>query len=506
MAKTFDTFQKIQGIIDNDFRVSVSNKKIKKTSIPNVEATYEEYEGELRRLINYTKGDLFLDENHHSLFVFGDTGVGKTVITANIAKEEGCVYHKLEVQKIPIEILQGFPYLSNVERKDGEMMVAKLAPSTILPPSDDDRTWILHLDEFNKADPEKMAAIMNLVTTGELGGSADYDDKNGKSKKYRLPRKTIIVGSGNTKSQQNVENMNIVNSMDIATSERWHRTMYLPYNAESWLNSFACKEFTFKDSYVGSRVPGIIVNFILDKYLEEESKQAPFIIPIISGSKEGVETERTTSPRAWTFVGDRMFIDMYYDYQSMSNKEKKPYEEKAKITSDIIKRTLDGFYIFAREPENQVQYFANQVYEFGLSGSALVANVISRYIFFAENRVMPEDVIFDYASHRTKIKNNLSTKKGLILYLLLSMGYYLSSLKEAIESTMEKKCAINISTFITDNNIPAEDVVAFIQTVVEKPSEASVRINDILIDICEKYQVAYNGYYYTSEKELKKSK
>lgn len=481
-------FNEIQSRINGDFDYATSSS-LKVGNVPSTTLNYETFQKEVRQLINFTKNEQFFGDLYHSFFVFGDTGVGKTQIIEQIAKEEDCVYHKLEIQKVPIEILQGFPYLTEVETENGEMKVAKLAPSTILPPSNDDRTWVLHLDEFNKADPDKMSAVMNLVYTGEIGGSADYDEKKGKSVKYKLPRKTVVIGSGNNKEQQNVENLNVVSSMDTATSERWHRTGYLPYNAESWLNSFALREHNFFGHKLDTRIPGILINFVLDKVLENGNQADPFLIPIVAGSQDGMESERTTSPRAWTFIADMMYLQMYNDYMS-NNKIRKEYEDAG-----------NSFPEFAKNPTNQINYLKKQVYEFGLKGNEVVADIISRYVYFAENRVLPANVLTEYKEHREKVKK-LAEKKGVILHLFLGIAYYLDDLNEELTDKQLKLYGVNVSTFMEDCSIPSEDAVAFIQTLKRSKSDNADRFNEFMISISERYKNAYGGYYHTSIHEL----
>ncbi len=484
-------YHKTQKVINEGFEKF--GNKIVESKIPSYEIGYAELESEIKKLINFTRNDIFIGDKFHSIFVFGPTGTGKTEIMAQIAEEEECVYHKLELQKVPVEILQGFPYLKTVTTPSGEQMVAKLAPSTILPPMNDDRVWILHFDEFNKADPEKMAAVMNLVMTGELGGSADYDDILKKSVKYKLPRRTVIIGSGNPKEQDNVENLNIVNSMDNATSERWHRSVALSYNAEDWIENYALKPFEFFKHKLTTRIPPIILNFILNKALDSGNSAAPFIIPVIAGSESGLEIERTTSPRAWTLVGDRMLLDAFEDFNTMDEKIKKLYIERAKEDDD------DAFNMFFNDPKVQVKHFTNQAYEFGIKGNQIVKEVVSNYLYFAENRVLPEDVVFFYGKSRDKIKN-LASKKGVILFLLLGIGHYINSVKE-LEDV--EKVAINISTFIQDTQISPEDIVAFIQTLDKSKDEHVKGFRDVMYDISDRYKNAYAGYSYTSEREIK---
>ena len=488
-----ELFNTIQSKINSDFNYINKESNMKIGNVSSTNLNYQTFVNEIRQLISFTRNEQYVGDSYFSFFVFGETGTGKTEIIKQIAEEEECVYHKLEIQKVPIEILQGFPYLTDVKTESGEMKVAKLAPSTILPPADDNRVWILHLDEFNKADSDKMAAVMNLVLTGEIGGSADYDEGKGESIKYKLPRKTVIIGSGNTKEQKNVENMNIVSGMDTATSERWHRTGYLPYNAESWLSSYALKEYNFFGNKLETRIPGIIVNFILDKVLESGDSQDPFLIPIVNGSEEGMESERTTSPRAWTLISDMMHVQMYNDFSSDKDIKEKYEKEYGKE---------NAFNAFAKKPENQIEYLKKQVFEFGLKGNEIVIDIISRYIHFAENRVLPSNILFEYKDHREKIKQ-IAEKKGIVLYLFLGVAYFINDFDETFEEKEIKKYAINVSTFMEDCGIPSEDAVAFIQTLKRSENKNSEKFNEMMIKISDRYKNAFGGYYHTSINELK---
>jgi len=488
-----NTLYDIQTQINFGFNKFKFNKD-KKFNLKPVEVTYEELQDEITRLIRLTKNKRKF-ENFHSIFIFGPTGVGKTEICKSIAEKEDCIYHKLEIQKIPIEEFEGFPYL---EERNGKK-VTRLAHPTILPPSDDDRVWVLHLDEFNKADSEKMAAVMNLVLTGEIGGSADFNEKTGKSEKYRLPERTLIIGSGNFKTQEQVENLNLVNSMDTATSERFHRTVFLDYNAQSWLRSFASKtyNFTFDENQytLSSRVPTILMYFVMDKMLEEGNK-SPFLVPVTIRPDEG-GSERTTSPRSWTIVGDNMILDALEAFEKLENK--KEYEQ---ISKEVFGNTDRAFDIFFQNPENQIEFLALHTTEFGLNGKGIVKEIITRYIHFAENRIIPEDIIFNYKKMREKILV-LKEKTGVMLYLLVSTGNYLDSVEEKTMKAEEiKTAALSISTFIEDVNIPVEDITAFIQIVNKSKNKIARAVHDVLFTISQRYKNSYSGFYYTSDKEL----
>ena len=417
------------------------------------------------------------------LFVLGDfTVTHNTEIIKQIAEENpDCIYHKLEIQKVPIEELQGFPFLHKTP--EGKTVV-KLAQPTVLPPTDDDRVWILHLDEFNKADTESMAAVMNLILTGEIGGSADFNEETGKSEKYTLPKRTVIIGSGNRKVQKNVSSFNSVNNLDTATAERWHRNISIGYNAPSWLNSFAFRTFEFNRIKLPTRIPSILCYYIFDKFMEDGRVESPFLIP--KNNNDDEEGDSTMSPRAWTLVANNMIFDMI----NWWNKDK------------LSKEKYANFSKFYQDPNVQIKALINNINEFGITnGVQVVQDIIGKYAYFAENRVLPEDVLFDYVNVRDKIKK-LSEKKGAMLYLLLSVAHSVAEVDKWDGDAGVKMPALNLSTFMTDTNIPAEDLTVFIYELNNIKTKPAEELGELLYSINDRYKNSYQGYYYTSDQEL----
>lgn len=454
--------------------IDKENSKVNNTC----KVDYLQLEEQLKRAIFLTKHEMFVDNTFHSIFIWGPTGSGKSEIVKQIAESEGCIYHKLEIQKVPIEELAGFPYL---HKNDKDQTVVRLAHPTILPPSDSLDVWILHLDEFNKAETDQMAATMNLVLTGEIGGSADYNEKTGESIKYKLPKKTIIIGSGNPKNQKNVTGFNAVNSFDTATAERWHRNLYLDYNAISWLQHFGFKDYKFINGSIIKRIPEIISYFIFDKYIENGDVASPFLIPKVLSTDEA-EGDSTMSPRAWTLAANNMILDMYMEWT----------KEKTGI----------DFETYVKNPNSQIKSLINNIYEFGANGDNLVREIIARYVYFYENRILPKDVLENYSSIREKVKS-LKDKKGALLYLLLGIAF---ELKNNINFNNIKIPAINLSTFIIDTDIPVEDLTLFIYEINQNKNEQSKQINDLLYSINERYKNAHQGYYFTSKDFLTENK
>jgi hypothetical protein len=486
--------------IQKSLNVGFDNFNFEKDNLPPMKLPVVDYEQlieELQKLITLTQKG-YKTENFHSLFIFGPTGNAKTAISELVAKQNNFIYHKLEIQKIPLEEFCGFPYLKT---KDGKKVV-KLAHPTDLPTTGDSKNWLLHLDEFNKADAHKMAAVMNLVLTGEIGGTADYNEVTGKSEKYKLPEKTLIVGCGNFREQDNVSNLNLVNSMDTATSERFHRAVFLEYNAESWLKSFALKEyaanFNNRVHLLSNRILPIITYYIMDKSMDEGNK-APFTRPIVINS-EGGGTERTTSPRMWTIVSDRMLLDGLLEFEEL---KQNMVDELKKKSEKIYGNEGYAFDLYLNNPNNQVRLLSNQGFEFGLKANEIIIDIVARYRHFFENRIMPDDIIYRYASVRNKIAN-LKSKVGLGLNILVGVGYRLCEIKDT--NLDPKLIAVNLSTFIEDVGINAEDLMTFIYVVGKSKNNLANETHNYLISFSEKYKRAFADLNYSHESEIEKAR
>lgn len=434
---------------------------------------YSQLEKELERLISIAKNDLKIDETRPSVFIFGPTGCGKTEIVKNVSERCGAIFHKLEPQKVPIEELQGFPYIHTKE--DGSKVV-KLASPTILPPSDDDRLWVLFLDEFNKADTESMAAIMNLVLNGEIGGFADFNEKTGKSEKYRLPKHCVIVGAGNMREQDGSTETNQVNTFDIATAERWHRVLYMEYDFESWLESFALKPYTVKFGEktfnFPTRIPPIILNFLMESYIESLNKKAPFLIPKPLENENDVSS--TFSPRAWTLLANSMISD----FISFN-----PNPEEAFLDANIQMKTL-----------------IDNTNELGLNGKEVAEKIIASFRFGFENNIAPEIIFDSYMDVREKVKN-VSKLFGMKTYLIVELAEYIKRLgsnpdnKFVLDNSTLPKVA-NVSTFFSDMEASSEDISTFIMTI-KSSNDFSSSFSSSLSKVNKKYAEAYSYILHT---------
>ena len=492
--------------IDVGFETFGGNEEIKSDFyVPTID--YDIVEDELDRLIKIIDEKLFLEGKYPSLFIFGPTGVGKTEICEALANKHGYIYHKLEIQKVPIEQFEGFPWLQDIE-KDGEPdKNVRTAHPTVLPPSGDEDKWILHLDEFNKASPEKMAAVMNLVLNGEIGGSADFNKKTGKSTKYKLPKRTIILGSGNPRSQgDHSSNFNLVHSMDIATAERFHRTLLLDYNAHSWLKAFGNKEYIYHhkgtDYKLFSRVAPILNYFIITK-AANENPAFPFQILVHSNKEDSEDNERSLSPRSWTFISDAMLYDAIIQWEMMNNKEKTSF---VKVALEKFEDETLAFTCFFINPKKQVELLYKQHAEFGVESDKIVGDIASSFNYYSLNRIRPTDILFKYQEVRNQIVQKTKEQNILLTHLISLVARTLFAVKET-ERKKIKLLALNLSTFLGDLKVGAEDLAMFVSIVNIKGGRQKKFRNDVhnlLLSMSGKYKEAFKNFRYSEGLSLRK--
>ena len=429
MAASTDVFMSFTG--PGGERLRTSEEKPPKIKPSYVD--YTDFKRELSILMDSVKDDEVIEGSKMKVLgIYAPTGWGKSEIIKSIAEEKGFNYFPIELKKVDLNIIQGFPYLEDYEEEPGKKKKrVRAAPSVYFPPSGDKGNWLLFFDEFNRADTEKMSAVMNLLLTGELGGLSEFSKKKtgeGEVERYKLPEKTVVLLAMNTGTQQGVEDsFNAVNNLDIATLERVHRVVFGKYNLTSWLKNFANKPFRFKlksgfETYLPWRIPPIIKNFLVEVYkkeLESSSKkdidpeEAPFLFKIKVASKEGAEGgggERTTSPRSWTLIADRMFEEGWQLYKRLPQEEKEKYKKEGDKMVEVLKNkgvdnipdSFDSiaFIGYMNDAKTQIHLMSKQAPEFGEEGDSFVRKIINSFLEVGKIGINEELLLFNYKSIR----------------------------------------------------------------------------------------------------------
>lgn len=533
-----------------------------------VDVDYDDFQKELGSLMKMVKEDEVLtDSKVKNLAIYAPTGWGKSQIIESVAKEQGYFYFPLELQKVDINVVAGFPYLSDVheasdspsdvkkERLETARKIVKIAGSQYLPPSKAPGAWLLFFDEFNRADTEKMAAVMNLLLTGELGGAAELvrkgDDEAEELDRYKLPDKVVVVLAMNTAQQSGVKSaVNAVQDLDIATLERVHRILHGRYHATSWFSNYAHKPFSAKlksgqEFPMPTRIPPIITNYIIQVMkekgggkLDPDAQEAPFLLPVKVAQKRGARGgggERTTSPRSWTVVADRMLEDGYQLFKQLDIEDvRERYGKRAEQIKNQIKKTRKDApdntdeYLFAawlQDANNQEKLLANQSGEFGDEGQDYITRMIVSYRKKAKEGVSIEEILLNYKTVRPLfmksfenlgfgsqsqfLKNVVHTLNGFkneedLINTMKERGIPIISKKGATEQIFQ-----TLKQIQKDLNMNADDFVSFAHLV-----DAGKDENELLAQIARKMAGKWDTYiqalemkYKTKsevEKELKK--
>jgi hypothetical protein len=281
----------------------------------------------------------------------------------------------------------------------------------------------------------------------------------------------------------------------------------LDYNSESWIKNYALKEYVFfvnNDSQkmykLSTRIPGIILNYISEKMLEENRK-APFLIPISIMPDEG-GSERTTSPRTWTLIADNMILDGVKMFESLKNSEIELYENKS---IELFGNKEKAFDLFMKNPDNQITLLAKQTPEFGIDGEKIIQEIVSKFIYSYSNRITPQEVILNYENSREKVRK-LKERTGAILNLVIGIATEISLMSEEDFNEKDvKKIAVRINTFFEDMSVPSEDLTAFIYILNKNGKESSI-VKDlvkILNGISPRFKTANSDFYFIGKDEIK---
>lgn len=540
-------------------------------SVAPVDVDYDDFQAELGSLMDMVKAGEVLKGAApvKKLGIYAPTGWGKSQIIEGAAKKKDFFYFPLELQKVDINVIAGFPYLDEVselenlpsdvkaDRLSRAKKIVRIAPSQFLPPGGAPGNWLLFFDEFNRADTEKMAAVMNLLLTGELGGAAELvkkgDSETEELEKYKLPKKVVVVLAMNTATQTGVKSaLNAVNDMDIATLERVPRILYGRYHVTSWLANFGNKPYlaeleSGQELPLPTRIPPIITNFLIQVAkeksggkLDPDAQEAPFLLPIKVAQKRGARGgggERTTSPRSWTVIADRMIEDGYQMFKTLDMKDvAERYGKRAERIKAQIKKTKPSApdnndqYLFAawfQDGNNQEKLLAKQSPELGEEGVEYITRMIVSYRKKAREGVSIEEVLLNYKTVRPLFMKSFSNLGfGSQSQFLKNVVHALNGFKseeDLINSMNERGVPIiskkgaaeqifqTIKQIQKDLDMNADDFISFAHLV-----DAAKSDNELLAQIARKMAGKWDTYikaldmkYKTKseiEKELKQGK
>jgi hypothetical protein len=119
-------------------------------------------------LYNYLKEDLQLGEKCPIIFIWGQPGIGKTMIVQQIAQELGYHLVVLEVSTIHPYALSGIP-VPNIRRRMVELLPLRFVEEVRQHEKED---CIIFLDDFGAADPYQQRIALALTTYRAIGDAA----------------------------------------------------------------------------------------------------------------------------------------------------------------------------------------------------------------------------------------------------------------------------------------------------------------------------------------------
>lgn len=165
-----------------------------------------------------------IEDRVPSLFILGPTGIGKTDVVEEFARNNNMKIKILQIGGLYSEIFGSFPVISR-DKKEIEETIVKLEASDELPPRNSSSKWIVFFDNFNNfnKDSRKMAGVMNflhILLSGSIGST------------YNLPLKTIAIAAGNLGIDTDGVD---VAKIDTAAYSRFSAVHKMDHDWGSWL-------------------------------------------------------------------------------------------------------------------------------------------------------------------------------------------------------------------------------------------------------------------------------
>lgn len=176
-------------------------------------------------------------ETKQPMFIWGGTGVGKSQVAAQTAREYSPNFIDLRLSLLDAVDLRGFPHFV-----DGRMHFA----TPIFLPTDPDSEGVLFLDEMNVAPPSVQAAGYQLVLDRRIG-------------EYRLPPGWAIFGAGNREQDQGV-----TYTMPAPLANRFTHLDYDPHLGDWRKHANAMGFKTEVCNFIAFR-PNLLYDFDADK-------------------------------------------------------------------------------------------------------------------------------------------------------------------------------------------------------------------------------------------------
>jgi len=202
-------------------------------------------------------------------YIWGEPGIGKSEIVAQIAKENGWALIDLRLTRMDSTDLTGLPYLHE-ESKKTVYYLPEFLPTEAMIAEWKKKGCIVFLDELSAAEPRLQASAYELILDRRIG-------------KYKLPENVMVVAAGNR-----IEDGAIAYDLTSALSDRFLHYTCLA-SAQSWI------EWADKND-----VHATVKSFI--------QARPEFLTKGFKGVTQNANDDKINpSPRSWKRVSDLMW-------------------------------------------------------------------------------------------------------------------------------------------------------------------------------------------------------
>jgi|GEM_PF-5508427 len=216
-------------------------------------------------------------------YLEGESGIGKTSIIEQYAKEKEMDCIIMGVASLDhIEFYGRTVSTDMVAGVNGEKFTVfnKSIPnwvSRILQNDENNKGTLLFIDELNRAEPQNLQSLMNLILKKEFGSDS-----------IQLPDSLFIVCAGNPVDDGNY----LVESLDKAMLSRM-AIVKVAASLESWKKNYALK---YDSKYGRQRIHPLIINYLDDN-------RTDFLLE----SAEDDMSDPGMDPRRWDMISRLLY-------------------------------------------------------------------------------------------------------------------------------------------------------------------------------------------------------
>lgn len=298
--------------------------------------------------ISFSHLDIYKESNIVP-YLEGESGIGKTSIVEQYASERGmdCIimgvasldHIEFYGRTVSTDIVAGF--------NDEKFTVFKKSipswVSRIVQNDQNNKGTLLFIDELNRAEPQNLQSLMNLILKKEFGSDS-----------IKLPESLFIVAAGNPIDDGNY----LVESLDKAMLSRM-AIVKVKTTLESWKKNYALK---YDNKYNRQRIHPIIISYL-------EDNRTDFVLD----AHDDDMSDPGMDPRRWDMIsrliytyekGDTDASNLVALLATVSSKEVAPklasYIAKSNVlTFTKVQKQLEEF-LDAHDAEDFKQYFTEE--------------------------------------------------------------------------------------------------------------------------------------------------